>query len=118
MRPYSCFLAPVGLPHAAPVTTTPLKTHLCQRPVVPVAGVTPRMSLSTPMPPPPSLPDPAPDRNDSSRDVWVTELQTAEDLDAAFDDAAGDTYTSVAADGTMRERPVLLLVESYSKKCR
>jgi thioredoxin 1 len=75
------------------------------------AGV--RMSLSTPYPPAPRHHADAAGRAPS-----VTELQSLEQFEAALAAAAAETVTALKADGTLRERPVLVVVEAYSRSCR
>lgn len=53
-----------------------------------------------------------------STSEFVTELTHAGDLDERLAALGDQSFVSVNDDGVLREQPVLVLVEAYSKSCR
>lgn len=75
------------------------------------------MSVSTPSPPPPARWQPPPGW-DGPVPGLVTEMHSPEMLRAVLASLADETSSTMDATGTLRERPILVVLEAYSKACR
>lgn len=86
------------------------------------------MSVASPQPPAVPRPSHSPDGTgtggvapsdaNESRTEVITELTSPAALDEALASIGDECFVSVDIAGAIRERPVLVLVEAYSKSCR